>query len=156
MANKQKAYNFKITFPYGSKDGYYYAVKGTRNSSPPYGDGKVAVRNGTAGAYHLGDDRAMPIGTDVTVNGHKIGDSGKTGTVSGPHLHISRFLAGKVTNPKGKGFVMKRGPLGRALVTDKGFNNVAGFWINVRSGYGAVYQFNHLNSLPSIKKGTRL
>lgn len=73
-----KASDYNVTFPFKGQDGTYYGP------------------NGSIGLYHLGDDRACPIGTDVFNGSSYLGDSGKTGAASGPHLHSAKWKPGNV------------------------------------------------------------
>src|SRR3990167_8069700 len=63
------AQNYDVTFGYGAKDGKYYGT------------------NGSIGLYHKGNDRSTPVGTPIDIGGTTIGLTGKSGAVSGAHLH---------------------------------------------------------------------
>lgn len=114
------ASDYPITFGYGATDGYYYGP------------------NGIIGAYHRGDDRAMPDGTPVVVNGVVIGLSNNTGASSGPHLHIGRFVNGKDTNPNGGGFEFDS-----AVVTEVNQDSVNGKYVRIKAD-GASWIYLHL------------
>lgn len=142
------AKDFPITFPYGSRDGVYYAIKDRRNSAPPYGDGKVSKINGSVGAYHRGDDRAMPTGTQVKVNNTVIGLSGATGAASGPHLHIGRFRLNVAINPEGNGFKLRS----KAKVTRTGKDDISGNFVYVKNPMGDLWFYCHLSKI-KVKVG---
>lgn len=101
------AKDYPVTFPYGA-------------TSAPYGT--------STNPYHRGDDRGMPLGTAVVVNGVVIGLSGSTGWSSGPHLHIGKWLSGKDVNPNGGGF-----DLPNAKVTQVGEDSVNGKFVRIQS-----------------------
>lgn len=129
------AKDYKVTFPYGATDGTYYGV--TARSKPTY-----------IGSYHRGDDRAMPQGTPVVVNGVQIGLSGQTGAADGPHLHVGRFVNSLDTNPQG-GFSFKN-----AVVTEIGEDDVNGKYVRVQAD-GASWVYLHL-SKQTAKVGQKL
>lgn len=114
------ASQYPVTFAYGATDGTYYGP------------------HGSIGPYHRGDDRAMPEGTPVLVNGIQVGIAGHTGAASGPHLHIGRFVGGKDTDPHGQGFTFPS-----ATVTQIGSDSVNGNFVRV-SAAGASWVYLHL------------
>lgn len=59
------AQTYPVTFGYGAYDGVYY----------------------TASRPHRGNDRPTPTGTPILIGSTRIGLTGATGLVSGPHLH---------------------------------------------------------------------
>lgn len=122
------ARDYPITFPYGATDDTYYG---------PEAQGKSTY----IGPFHRGDDRYMPIGTPVVVNGVTIGISGVTGAASGPHLHIGKFVNGKDTNPNGGGFTLKD-----ARVFDTGHDDVNGNYVRIQDGDGALWVYLHLSN----------
>lgn len=123
-----QASDYPVTFPYGATGSPY-------SSSNP----------------HKGDDRAMPSGTPILVNGVQIGTSGKTGFVTGPHLHIGKYANGQHYNPQGKGFSFND-----AVVTQvDGLDNDAnGRYVRVQ-GDGFSWVYLHMNTI-SVSVGQRL
>lgn len=115
------ASTYPVTFPYGA-------------TSYPYGTAQYP--------YHRGEDRYMPIGTPVIVNGVQIGLSGQTGFVTGPHLHIGRFVNGSDTNPSGGGFNLAV----PATITDFGYDATNGNYVGIRDALGTRWVYLHLNS----------
>lgn len=62
----------------------------------PYGyDPTYPLNNG----FHRGIDYGAPTGTPIIVNGVTIGISGATGAVTGPHVHVGKWLGGDVYDP---------------------------------------------------------
>ncbi len=99
---------------------------------------------------HRGQDRAMPIGTEVKVNGRSIGKSGNTGASTGPHLHTGRFINGQHTNPGGGGF-----NISGAVVRDTGYNATNGNYVRVNDADGSYWVFLHLSEI-LCKAGDKL
>lgn len=123
------ASDYPVTFPYGA-------------TTPPYGP------TGTAGPYHRGDDRYMPIGTPVLVNLTQIGLSGESGEATGPHLHIGRFVDGKDTNPHGQGFFIKS----PVVVFGTGYDSINGNYVQLTDGDGVLWVYLHLSHI-NVTKG---
>lgn len=126
-----QAKDYPVTFAYGAKDGYYYGA------------------NGIIGAYHRGDDRAMPSDTPVIVNGAQIGLSGSTGASSGPHLHLGKWNGGVDVNPQGRGF-----DLANASVHSTGYDSVNGYYVRI-AAEGYLWVYLHLNRI-DVKQGQTL
>jgi hypothetical protein len=124
------ANDYKITFGYGRTD-------------PPY----------SPTSPHRGNDRAMPIGTDVWVGGLLIGKSGNTGDVvprptatnpaAGAHLHTGKFVGGAAVNPgtDGAEFALAEG-----FIYDTGQDPTNGKYVRIFSN-GAVYVYCHLSEI---------
>lgn len=123
------ASQYKVTFPYGA-------------TSPPYGTAALP--------YHRGDDRAMPVGTPVLVNGVQIGLSGSSGLSTGPHLHIGRWVGGKDTNPHGLGFTVTG-----ATVTQVSSDNENGNFVRIADADGSSWVYLHLSE-QDVKVGQKL
>lgn len=92
----------------------------------------------------------MPVGTPVLVNGVQIGLSGQSGEVTGPHLHIGRFVSGKDTNPHGLGFSVTKG-----VVSEVGADSTNGKFVRVADADGSSWVYLHL-SVQSVKVGAKL
>ncbi len=114
-----QASDYPISFPYGA-------------TSPPYGT--------PARPYHRGQDRAMPVGTPVIVNGVQIGLSGVSGLTTGSHLHIGRFVGGVDTNPGGGGFSFNN-----AVVTQIASDATNGNFVRLTAD-GASWVYCHLRN----------
>lgn len=98
--------------------------------------------------FHNGIDYGCPNGTPIVVNGITIGLSGSTGYVTGPHLHIGRWVNGKVTNPGiGKGFTFKS-----AKVTEINEDAVNGKYVRVQAD-GASWIYLHMSNNTKVKVG---
>lgn len=105
---------------------------------PWYGPG------GSIAPFHHGVDYGCPVGSQVALSGKQIGLSGRTGKVSGPHLHVDR-------RPIGTSIVNRYNFLnpGRwweitGRVSFVGAQGDAGNVIAVHSG-GDEYRFLHLS-----------
>lgn len=121
------AADYPVTTPYGYVPGY-------------------PLNNG----FHKGEDRAMPIGTRVLVNGTEIGLSGtNSGPGSGPHLHIGRWVMGVSTNPNGGGFTVSG-----AVVTEVdpiGVDPTNGKFVRVQDADGSSWVYLHLSAVKVVK-----
>lgn len=114
------ASQYPITFGYGATDGIYYGPRGS------------------IGPYHRGEDRAMPDGTPIIVNGVLIGLSNNTGASSGSHLHIGRFVGGQDTAPSGGGFHFDN-----AVVTEVNQDATNGKYVRIQAD-GASWVYLHM------------
>ena len=128
----KQAKDYRVTFGYGAKDGVYYGP------------------HGKIGPYHRGNDRAMPIGTPVKVNGVTISRSGNTGASSGPHLHTGLWVNGKDQNPTGKEWSIVG-----AKVYDTGYDSMNGNYVRVIGKDGGIRVYLH-NSKILVKAGQKL
>lgn len=123
------ASQYSVSFPYGA-------------TTYPYGP------TGYAGSYHRGDDRYMPDGAPVLVNGVQIGLSGRSGEVTGPHLHTGRFVGGKDTNPNKQGFSLPA-PVKVVTVASDATN---GNYVRLQDAQGVQWVYLHL-SRQDVKPG---
>jgi hypothetical protein len=115
---------YPVTTPYGQVAGY-------------------PLNNG----FHNGIDYGYPMGTPVIVNGVEIGTSNNTGTTTGPHLHVGKFVNGVVQDPGvGNGFSFDS-----AIVYDTGEDSVNGIFVRI-TGDGALWNYLHLERV-SVTKG---
>lgn len=88
------------------------------------------------------------MGTPVVVNGATIGFSNNTGTTTGPHLHVGKFVNGVVQNPGiGNGFSFNS-----AVVydTDTIGNTENGKFVRITAD-GALWNYLHLESVSVTK-----
>ena len=118
------AKDYPVSFPYGA-------------TSSPYSKTNP----------HKGEDRAMPLGTPVVVNGTKIGEAGTTGKSTGVHVHVQKVL-GKVLNPKGAGFDISL----PAVVYQTGYRSDIGNYVRIRDAKGVEWSYFHMNKV-MVKKG---
>jgi hypothetical protein len=93
----------------------------------------------TADHFHKGIDYGCPMQTPVIVNGVQIGLSGNSGFVTGPHLHVGRWIGSVHTNPGvGNGF-----NFGDAVVTEINEDATNGKYVRVQAD-GASWVYLHL------------
>lgn len=103
------------------------------------------------GGNHLGIDYGAPVGTPVVVNGVTIGLTGATGAVTGPHLHVGRWVNGAATDPGvGGGFQFND-----AVVTQIASNTTDGNYVRIQ-GDGASWVYLHLSNNTMVSVGQRL
>lgn len=108
--------SYPVTTPFGQVPGY-------------------PLNNG----FHQGIDYGYPMGTPVLVNGIQIGLSNNTGTTTGPHLHVGKFVNGVVQDPGvGNGFSFDS-----AVVYDIGEDATNGIYVRI-TGDGALWNYLHL------------
>lgn len=99
------------------------------------------------GGNHLGVDYGCPVGTPIVVNGVTIGLSGSTGAVTGPHLHVGRWVNGKATDPGKGGFSFNS-----AQVTEVSQDPTNGKFVRVQ-GDGASWVYLHMSDNSKVKVG---
>lgn len=104
----------------------------------PYGHDPSYPLNG---GFHKGVDYGCPTGTPVVVNGVVIGLSGRSGAVTGPHLHVGRWVNGQPTDP-GRGGTN----FNSAVVHSVGEDNVNGKYVRL-SADGALWVYLHLSQI---------
>lgn len=119
------AAEYPVSFPYGA-------------TTAPY----------SAAHPHQGQDRAMPTGTPVVVNGVTIGLSGTTGKSTGPHLHVQKVQKNQVVNPNGGGFDLPT-PI---AVYDVGNRSDIGNYVRIKDASGAGWSYFHLSQI-NVGKG---
>lgn len=124
------ASTFPITELYGCQPGYPL----NSNMCPP-GQG-----------FHKGIDYGCPVGTPIVVNRVTIGISGATGAVTGPHVHVGRWVNGQSTDPGvGNGWKFNS-----AVVTEIGSDPTNGNFVRVQ-GDGASWVYLHMSDNSKVK-----
>lgn len=126
---------YPVTELYGCQPGYPLNT----NLCPP-GQG-----------FHKGIDYGCPSGTPIVVNGTTIGISGATGTVSGPHCHIGKWIGGKFQDPGvGNGFSFTH-----AVVTEVSQDAVNGKYVALDAD-GARWVYLHMSDNSKVSVGQAL
>lgn len=126
-----EAKDYPVTFPYGATTAPY---------SPAH--------------PHLGEDRKMPKGTPIPVNGVLVGYAGSTGKSTGDHTHNQRQdKNGKVINPQGGGFEVPK----PTVVTETGYKaDSIGYYVRYRDGNGFIWSIFHMDKPASVRVGQQL
>src|SRR5258708_7977686 len=126
------ASQYPITELYGCQPGYPL----NQNLCPP-GQG-----------FHRGIDYGCPSGTPIIVNGVEIGLSGATGAVTGPHLHVGRWIGGESTDPGvGNGFHFNS-----AVVAEVNEDPTNGKYVRVQ-GDDASWVYLHMSDNNKVSVG---
>lgn len=128
------AQDFPITEYFGCQPGYPLNT----NICPP-GQG-----------FHNGRDYGCPSGTPIVVNGVTIGLSGKTGYVTGPHLHVGRWVNGKATDPGTGGFQFNS-----AVVAEINEDATNGKYVALNAD-GARWVYLHMSDNNLVQEGQKL
>lgn len=106
------------------------------------------------GGFHRGEDRAMPIGTSVVVNGVAIAKSGTNAAAktsgAGAHLHIGKFKGGVVQPPQGGGFSLNN-PYVYGVDT-VGADPTNGKFVQLMDKDGNLWVYLHLSEV-NVTKG---
>lgn len=110
------AKDYPITTPFGKVDGY-------------------PLNNG----FHKGLDYGCPVGTPVVVSGVQIGLSGDSGFVTGPHLHIGKWVDSQPQDPTGGFDVI-------GTVTEVGYDETNGNYVRIGTG-SASWVYLHLSKI---------
>jgi hypothetical protein len=97
--------------------------------------------------FHNGIDYGCPVGTPVIVNGVTIGLSGATGAVTGPHLHVGRWVGGTATDPTVGGGKNVSG----AVVYDTGNDSTNGNYVRISDADGSLWVYLHLSKIEATK-----
>lgn len=92
---------------------------------------------------HRGEDRYMPENTIIKVNGLAIGLSGKTGRVTGPHIHVQKVAKGFIVNPAGDGFKLPA----PVTVTETGYDGALGYYVRLRDAKKVEWSYFHLSKI---------
>lgn len=130
------AKDFPITELYGCQPGYPL----NQNLCPP-GQG-----------FHNGVDYGCPVGTPIVVNNVQIGVSGATGAVTGPHVHVGRWLNGKSTQiGPGDGW-----NVAGAYVSQIGSDPVNGNFVRLQDADGSSWVYLHMSNNNVLANGTHL
>ena len=125
-----QAKDYPVTFPYGATTAPY---------SPAH--------------PHTGEDRKMPLGTAIEVNGVQVGIAGTTGQSTGVHTHTQRVFNGLVVHPQGGGFEVPQ----PTIVTETGYKKDSiGFYVRYRDGNGFIWSIFHMDKPAGVHVGQQL
>jgi hypothetical protein len=104
---------------------------------------------------HTGEDRKMPVGTDVNVGDSVIGLSGGaagapgSGQSTGPHLHIQKWMNGRYASPMGLG--LANTIAFPATVIETGAKVDVGNYVRVLDAKGVRWSYFHLSDILVLK-----
>ena len=102
---------------------------------------------------HLGEDRPMPLGTPIEVNGVLVGYAGTTGLSTGVHTHTQRVYGGAVIHPQGGGFDVPQ----PTVVTETGYKRDSiGYYVRYKDGQGFEWSIFHMDSPAIVRVGQQL
>lgn len=133
-----RADQYSVQFGYRATDGTYYF-------QPTAGKPKTSLWTWN---YHRGNDRPCPVGTPLYIGGVLAGWTGRSGRVSGPHLHSGAFRGSSDIDPGP--FEFKPG-----VVVVVGEDSVNGKYIKVDVGGGVIVNYLHLLTI-NVSTGQRL
>jgi hypothetical protein len=114
------AKDYPVTFPYGATTSPY-------NINNP----------------HKGEDRKMPLGTPVVVNGLLIGYAGTTGNSTGVHTHTQKVVGDRVVHPQGGGYDV---PLPVKIIAT-GYRSDIGNYVRYIDATGVIWSVFHLEQI---------
>lgn len=108
--------------------------------------------NHPGAGFHNGIDYGVPMQTPVIVNGVQIALSNNTGSTTGPHLHVGKYVGGAAQDPGvGNGFNFDS-----AVVYDVGKDAVNGSFVRITAD-GALWNYLHLeDGSITVKAGQKL
>lgn len=125
-----EAKDYPVTFPYGA-------------TTPPY----------SSAHPHTGEDRKMPLGTLIKVNGVLVGYAGTTGKSTGTHTHTQKVSNGSVVHPQGGGFEVPQ----PCVITETGYKaDSIGYYVRYKDGNGSIWSIFHMDKQAEVHVGQQL